>query len=57
VDFVIIVTEPTQSGLHDLKRLIDLLKMFKIPSGVIINKFDINPDMSEEIEILLNLKR
>jgi MinD superfamily P-loop ATPase len=50
VDFVIIVTEPTQSGLHDLKRLIELLKIFKISSGVIINKYDINRDMSEEIE-------
>lgn len=50
VDFVVIVTEPTQSGLHDLKRLINLLKIFKIPSGVIINKYDINTDMSNGIE-------
>ncbi len=50
VDFVVIVTEPTQSGLHDLRRLINLLKIFKIPSGVIINKYDINTDMSKSIE-------
>lgn len=50
VDFVVIVTEPTQSGLHDLKRLINLLKIFKIPSGVIVNKYDINTDMSNNIE-------
>ncbi|MBK6912620.1 MAG: ATP-binding protein [Ignavibacteriales bacterium] len=50
VDFVVIVTEPTQSGLHDLKRLINLLKIFKIPSGVIVNKYDINTDMSNVIE-------
>jgi len=50
VDFVVIVTEPTQSGLHDLKRLINLLEIFKIPSGVIINKYDINTDMSNSIE-------
>ena len=49
-DFVVIVTEPTQSGLHDLKRLVDLLKIFKIPSAVIINKFDINTEMSKSIE-------
>jgi MinD superfamily P-loop ATPase len=49
-DFVVIVTEPTQSGLHDLKRLVDLLKIFKIPSAVIINKFDINTEMSKTIE-------
>lgn len=56
VDFVVIVTEPTQSGLHDLKRLVDLLKIFKIPSGVIINKFDINADMSRNIEEFINLE-
>jgi MinD superfamily P-loop ATPase len=50
VDFVVIVTEPTQSGLNDLKRLIILLKIFKIPAGVIINKFDINIDVSRHIE-------
>lgn len=50
LDFVVIVTEPTQSGLHDLKRLINLLKIFKIPSSVIINKYDINTDMSKSIE-------
>lgn len=50
LDFVVIVTEPTQSGLHDLKRLINLLEIFKIPSGVIINKYDINTDMSNSIE-------
>lgn len=49
-DFVVIVTEPTQSGLHDLKRLVDLLKIFKIPSAVIINKFDMNTEMSKSIE-------
>jgi MinD superfamily P-loop ATPase len=52
-DFVVIETEPTQSGLHDLKRLVDLLKIFKIPSGVIINKFDINTDMSRNIEVFI----
>ena len=56
VDFVVLVTEPTQSGLHDLKRLIELLKIFKIPSGVIINKFDINTDMSRNIEEFINLE-
>lgn len=50
VDFVVIVTEPTQSGLHDLKRLLILLKIIKIPGGVIINKFDINTDVSRRIE-------
>jgi MinD superfamily P-loop ATPase len=50
VDLVVIVTEPTQSGLHDLKRLLNLLKIFKIPGTVIINKFDINIEMSKSIQ-------
>ena len=50
VHFVLIVTEPTQSGLHDLKRLIDLLKIFKINSGVIINKYNINNQISNSIK-------
>jgi MinD superfamily P-loop ATPase len=55
-DLVVIVTEPTQSGLHDLKRLIDLLKIFKIKSGVIINKYDINAEMSRDIEEFIRLE-
>lgn len=55
-DFVVIVTEPTQSGLHDLKRLIDLLKIFKLPAGVIINKYDINMEMCNNIEEFILLE-
>lgn len=48
-DFVILVTEPTLSGLHDLKRVYDLVKQFRIPAGCIINKYDINGLVSEQI--------
>ncbi len=47
---VLIVTEPTVAGVHDLKRVGDLVKYFKIPAMVCINKFDINLDVSKEIE-------
>ena len=36
----ILVTEPTKFGLHDLERAVELVKMFNIPFGVIINKDD-----------------
>ncbi len=49
-DFVLIVTEPTLSGLHDLGRVADVAKHFKIPGMVCINKWDINPDVASEIE-------
>ncbi|ACI20511.1 ATP-binding protein [Thermodesulfovibrio yellowstonii] len=54
VDLVVAVTEPTLSGMHDLGRVIELAKHFKIPLKVIINKFDLNPQMSENIEEELN---
>jgi len=48
--FVILVTEPTVSGVHDLKRVHQLVKKFNIPAGCIINKSDLNPQVSSEIE-------
>ncbi len=52
-DFVVIVTEPTLSGLHDLKRVYELVKQFKISAGCVINKFDINSHVSEQIRAFL----
>ncbi|MDQ7816176.1 MAG: ATP-binding protein [Melioribacteraceae bacterium] len=48
-DYVVIVTEPTVSGIHDLKRLIELLKTFKIRSGIVINKYDLNETIATQI--------
>ncbi|MCD4774308.1 MAG: ATP-binding protein, partial [Bacteroidales bacterium] len=48
-NFVVLVTEPSVSGLHDLKRVYELVKKFKIKAGCIINKFDINKKVTEEI--------
>jgi MinD superfamily P-loop ATPase len=49
-NFVVLVTEPTVSGLHDLKRVYQLVKKFNIKAGCIINKFDLNPQVTGEIE-------
>lgn len=48
-DFVLVVTEPTISGIHDLVRVVDVAKHFRIPVAVCINKCDINTDISGEI--------
>lgn len=48
-DYVVIVTEPTISGWHDLKRLRELLRKFRLPSGCIINKADLNDKYADEI--------
>jgi MinD superfamily P-loop ATPase len=47
---VLVVTEPTLSGLHDLERVAALTKQFQIPTGVCINKADINPAVSDALE-------
>jgi MinD superfamily P-loop ATPase len=51
-DAVLVVSEPTLSGEHDLKRVLQLTKHFKIPAMICINKWDINPTMTERIETL-----
>lgn len=47
---VLIVTEPTVSGAHDMERVISLAKHFRIPVSVCVNKWDINERMTESIE-------
>ena len=49
VNLVLVVTEPSLSGLHDLKRIITLTKNFGIKALVCINKYDLNPDLASEI--------
>lgn len=46
----VIVTEPTPSGRHDLDRITDLCEHFKIPTAVIVNKYDLNTVQTEDIE-------
>ncbi|MBU0615613.1 MAG: ATP-binding protein [Nanoarchaeota archaeon] len=50
VNHVVAVTEPTPSGMSDLKRALQLVEHFNIPCSIIINKFDINPVMAANIE-------
>jgi MinD superfamily P-loop ATPase len=49
VNLVLIVTEPTLSGLHDLKRIINVTNNFGIKSVVCINKYDINLEVTNNI--------
>jgi len=48
-NFIVLVTEPTVSGLHDLKRVYELVKRFRINAGCIINKYDLNLEKTNEI--------
>jgi MinD superfamily P-loop ATPase len=49
---VLIVAEPTVSGLHDMERVAQLAAHFKVPVLVCVNKFDLNFDQTESIEKL-----
>jgi len=50
VDCALIVTEPTLSGLHDAKRVAEVAEHFHIPVKFVINKYDLNLDMTKKIE-------
>jgi len=49
-DLVVVVTEPTLSGQHDLNRVAQLTGYFQIPTIVCINKWDLNPEITQRIE-------
>lgn len=49
-DGILIVTEPTVSGTHDMTRVADLAAHFKVPAMVCVNKFDINLQETRRIE-------
>ncbi len=48
-DTILAVTEPSLSGWHDLERILDLAEHFQIICHVCINKFDLNPDLTQTI--------
>jgi len=54
---VLIVAEPTVSGLHDMNRVAQLAAHFKVPGMVCVNKFDLNPGQAEAIENLARENR
>lgn len=56
VSRVVIVTEPTISGFHDMTRIIEIVQKFKIQPLIIINKFDLNQEMADEISEWCNQK-
>lgn len=49
VDKVLIVTEPSVSGLHDMKRIVNMAIRSKVPISVCINKYDVNKELTKQI--------
>ena len=56
VDAALIVTEPTVSGAHDLTRALDLVQHFNIYAMVCVNKYDLNQEMTDQIEAICHQK-
>jgi MinD superfamily P-loop ATPase len=50
--YALVVTEPTVSGIHDLDRILKLTGHFGVRSGVVVNKYDLNIEMTEKIKLL-----
>ena len=49
VSLALLVTEPTPSGLHDLTRVAELCRQFRLPATVLINKADLSADYQAQI--------
>ncbi|MDK2864895.1 MAG: hypothetical protein PWP37_1087 [Thermotogota bacterium] len=49
VTYVVVVTEPTVSGLHDLQRIVETVRHYRRDFGVVINKSTMNPKKKDEI--------
>jgi MinD superfamily P-loop ATPase len=49
-DQVLVVTEPTLSGIHDLRRVTELTRHFGIDAQLCINKWDLNEALTSDIE-------
>jgi MinD superfamily P-loop ATPase len=60
-DFVLLVTEPTPFGLHDLTLAVEAVKLLKIPMGLVINRCDMGDDkvkayaQNEHLPILMEI--
>ncbi|MBU0468908.1 MAG: ATP-binding protein [Candidatus Omnitrophica bacterium] len=50
INCALVVTEPTLSGLHDAKRVIEVAQHFKVPIKLVINKFTLNLEMTQQIK-------
>jgi len=51
VDMVLIVTEPSISGISDMERIIKTAEKFQTKIAVCINKYDTNIEKTEQIEM------
>ncbi len=51
-DLALVVTEPTPSGEHDLRRALQVVDHFKVPASILINKYDLSTEYTARIKTL-----
>jgi len=49
LDYIIAITEPTPSGLHDMRRAIEMVNQFNIPFGIVVNKADLKSASQKQL--------
>jgi MinD superfamily P-loop ATPase len=49
-DLALVLIEPTAGAVHDLHKAIQLTARYEVPIGCLINKCDLNPEMTEEVK-------
>ena len=49
-DYVILATEPTPAALNDLKRVVEVVKHFRVPFGIALNRSNIHPESNRAIK-------
>ena len=54
VDMVLVVTEPSLSGLSDLDRIVKTAKYSRVPVAVTVNKYDLAPKVTQQIQAYCN---
>jgi MinD superfamily P-loop ATPase len=50
MNYVLIVVEPTLSGIHDMKRIVETARIFGVKCGICVNKYDINMEMTKNVK-------
>lgn len=56
-DLALLVAEPTVSGVHDLRRVLGVARHFGVPAAICVNKADLNPARTAEVESLCREER
>ena len=53
ISLAVVVTEPTVGGIHDFRRVLALTRCLGVETAVVMNKYDLNPEVARETEELV----